>query len=126
MSLEELLQQLHDRDLARVQAYLASRSDCLPLTRLRGGILQEDWNEEEELHLKECSACARQRELLRSELWHPSAWQIAGSVLALVSAEQAVGEHLEGCRRCRRLATWIEKAGWLSDLGERLQEFVER
>jgi hypothetical protein len=83
---------------------------CLPLSRLRSGILRENYGDSERSHLASCSYCRKTEQQARSQLWHPSLLHLFWHARGLLDKNDAdVTYHLQrdNCRRCLRIAVLL-------------------
>ncbi len=111
--LNRLLVEVVSNDPDRIERTLASpipAMSCLPLSRLRSGVLRENWNDGERTHLTSCTHCRKSEQLARSQLWHPSLVHLFWHARGLFDNNDAdVAYHLQhdSCRRCLRLSVLL-------------------
>lgn len=99
---------------------------CLPLPRLRTGVLRENWGEDELSHLASCIACQRARERMDELVWHPTVGQLARHTVHRLGGddELSLRAHLEDdrCRCCRAVHARIQGSrdqlpgAWLEEM----------
>jgi hypothetical protein len=111
--LNRLLVGLTSSDPDRIENALGTTSPtptCLPLSRLRTGVLRENWKESERSHLASCSYCRKTEQQARSQVWHPSLVHLFWHARGLFENNDAdVTHHLQhdACRRCLRLSSLL-------------------
>ncbi len=100
---------------------------CMPLSRLRSGVLRENWTDGERTHLASCSFCRKTEQQARSQVWHPSLVHLFWHARGLLDNNDAdVTYHLnrDGCRRCLRLSALLGADRILARLASQIRAGV--
>jgi hypothetical protein len=84
--------------------------DCIPLSRLRGGVLRHDWREAERQHKQQCAYCQSMEGQASREVWHPPMAALFWNARGFSDGSPDLAYHLrqDDCLRCRQLTALFQ------------------